>query len=409
MGCTSSKVDSEDTVRRCRERRRLMKEAVHSRHHFAAAHSDYLRSLRLTGSALSTFATFQAHLSVSPDLAGPVLLSRPDLLRQSSPAAAAPAPLVHHSEAPPPDPAPKFSEVPPSPAFDGFKLPHSLSESSPTATPEISERRSRNSKPKTFRKYPYLPENSTYAATPSQASSAWDWEKFYPPSPPSSEFFDRHLKEGHQECDEGDGDVTDDGRLHRHHLPRDRDHDGDDESDAGHQLHCGEEREEVRCSGWRDHYSTTTSSSVRSAGASERGDLMDDDDDDARSEVISATRSDLESSMDHHWHSRMNRHAGQSLPSEFASSSATGMSGRKEATGMSTTTSSDGPESSIRRGAAYDDSVLKMVVRHRDLKEIVAAIEEYFVKAAAAGEGVSDLLETGRAQFERSFRQLRSE
>ncbi|CAA7410981.1 unnamed protein product [Spirodela intermedia] len=410
MGCTSSKVDSEDIVRRCRERRRLMKEAVHSRHHFAAAHSDYLRSLRLTGSALSAFATFQAHLSVSPDLAGPVLLSRPDLLRQSSPAAAAAAPAaVHHSEAPPPAPAPKFSEVPPSPAFNGFKLPHILSESSPTATPEISERRSRNSKPKTFRKYPYLPENSTYATTPSQASSAWDWEKFYPPSPPSSEYFDRHLKEGHQECEEGNEDVSDGGWLHRHHLPKDRvldDDDDDDESDDGHQLHCGEEREEVRCSGWRDHYSTSSSSSVKSAGASERGDLMDDDDD-ARSEVISATRSDCGSSMDHHWHSRLNRHAGRSLPSEFASSSATGISGRKEATGTSTTTSSDWPESSVRRGAAYDDSVLKMVVRHRDLKEIVAAIEEYFVKAAAAGEGVSDMLETGRAQFERNFRQLR--
>lgn len=50
---------------------------------------------------------------------------------------------------------------------------------------------------------------------------------------------------------------------------------------------------------------------------------------------------------------------------------------------------------------------MKMVVRHRDLKEIVKAIEEYFERAAAAGEAVSDLLEIGRSQFDRSFRQLK--
>lgn len=48
-----------------------------------------------------------------------------------------------------------------------------------------------------------------------------------------------------------------------------------------------------------------------------------------------------------------------------------------------------------------------MVVRHRDLAEIVAAIKEYFDKAAAAGEQVSEMLETGRAQLDRSFRQLK--
>ncbi|KAH7849328.1 hypothetical protein Vadar_016362 [Vaccinium darrowii] len=50
MGCTASKLDNEDTVRRCKDRRRYMKDAVYARHHLAAAHSDYCRSLRLTGS-----------------------------------------------------------------------------------------------------------------------------------------------------------------------------------------------------------------------------------------------------------------------------------------------------------------------------------------------------------------------
>ncbi|XP_058784903.1 nitrate regulatory gene2 protein-like [Vicia villosa] len=41
-----------------------MKEAVYARHHLAAAHSDYCRSLRLTGTALSTFSAGEP-LSVS--------------------------------------------------------------------------------------------------------------------------------------------------------------------------------------------------------------------------------------------------------------------------------------------------------------------------------------------------------
>jgi hypothetical protein len=51
---------------------------------------------------------------------------------------------------------------------------------------------------------------------------------------------------------------------------------------------------------------------------------------------------------------------------------------------------------------------MRMVVRHRTLSEIVAAIEEYFVKAADAGDGVSELLEASRAQLDRNFRQIKS-
>ncbi|MQL80534.1 hypothetical protein Taro_012961 [Colocasia esculenta] len=425
MGCTSSKVDSEDTVRRCRDRRRLMKEAVHSRHHLAAAHSDYLRSLRLTGSALSAFASFQSHLSVSPDLAPTVLLrhvvsaDRREYQHQyryqhpSSPpraaAAAAVAPAVHAAAAPPPA-VKQFAPIPPSPSITSSKVPHILSESSPTSTPEISERRGKNSK-RGARKFPYLPENFTYATTPSQASSAWDWEKFYPPSPPGSEYFDRLQKE--REREEHGVAGRDDGHLDGHHLADGRDSDvEDDGSDDGDgKLHRREEhQEEVQCSDWRDRYSTSSSSSLKSGGGSGNGDELEDDDADTRSEVISAPRSDLgSSSMDRHRHPHFPHHLRRGPPSEFGSSSATGLSGRKGATAMSTS-SSEGPESSIRHergGAADDHSLLKMVVRHRDLKEIVAAIEEYFAKTAAAGEGVSDLLETGRAQFDRSFRQLK--
>ncbi|KAI7735089.1 hypothetical protein M8C21_004958 [Ambrosia artemisiifolia] len=50
---------------------------------------------------------------------------------------------------------------------------------------------------------------------------------------------------------------------------------------------------------------------------------------------------------------------------------------------------------------------MRMVVRHKDLVEIVGSIKEYFDKAADSGEQVSEMLETGRAQLDRSFRQLK--
>ena len=134
-----------------------------------------------------------------------------------------------------------------------------------------------------------------------------------------------------------------------------------------------EDEEQIRCSGWRDRFSSSSSSSVRSLGHSERD--LTEDEEDTRSELTSAARSDF-----------------GSFVNLFAADR------RKDESGMSTITTSDDRESAF-----------KLVVRHRDLKEIVNAVEEYFGKSATAGEEVSDLLETGRAQFDRSFRQLRSE
>ncbi|GMN73178.1 hypothetical protein TIFTF001_054831 [Ficus carica] len=67
MGCTALKLDNKDMVRRCKERLRLMKEAVDARHYLAAAHTDYFRSLRLTSSALSSFAFFEPPLRLRLD------------------------------------------------------------------------------------------------------------------------------------------------------------------------------------------------------------------------------------------------------------------------------------------------------------------------------------------------------
>ncbi|XLR04484.1 hypothetical protein S83_070682, partial [Arachis hypogaea] len=51
---------------------------------------------------------------------------------------------------------------------------------------------------------------------------------------------------------------------------------------------------------------------------------------------------------------------------------------------------------------------MKMVVQHKDLKEIVETIKESFDKAAVAGDQVSEMLQINQAQLDRSFKQLRS-
>ncbi|KAL5202354.1 hypothetical protein ABZP36_013306 [Zizania latifolia] len=56
MGCAQSRIDNEEAVARCKERRQWMKAAVTARNAFAAAHSAYAMSLRDTGAALSEFA-----------------------------------------------------------------------------------------------------------------------------------------------------------------------------------------------------------------------------------------------------------------------------------------------------------------------------------------------------------------
>ncbi|KAH7832882.1 hypothetical protein Vadar_001025 [Vaccinium darrowii] len=53
MGCTASKLDNEDTVRRCKDHRRYMKDAIYARHHLAAAHSDYCLEVVKAGEDLT--------------------------------------------------------------------------------------------------------------------------------------------------------------------------------------------------------------------------------------------------------------------------------------------------------------------------------------------------------------------
>ncbi|PIA50371.1 hypothetical protein AQUCO_01300841v1 [Aquilegia coerulea] len=373
MGCTASKLENEDTVRRCKERRRLIKEAVYARHHLAAAHSDYLRSLRLTGSALLDFSSGES-LSVS-DQTPPILLHNNINNNNNTTSSSSSSFRTHSDQIPlqqqqhhqrsklyhdssvtspslkPPPLPPQFSSSSPSssPTIRSSKLPHILSESSLSSTPIPRYKSSHDDE--RFTKLPPLSSiSSSFERTPSQASSAWNWENFYPPSPPDSEFFQQPKQQNQH------------SQQPNHHL------DGEEEEEET-------EREEVHCSEWGDHYSTTSSDT-------ESGNDDDDDDADRESRSELGSRSNFGSSVHNETQSKSNFRPKSEKFDEAGSSVSWNV-------------------------GAEQISDMKMVVRHRDLAEIAAAIKEYFEKAASGGESVSELLETGRAQLDRSFRQLK--
>lgn len=440
MGCAASKIDNEDVVRRCKERRRLMKAAVYARRHLAGAHADYCRSLRLTGSALSAFADNEP-LSVSDQTPAVFVLPR----RQRSPYSSAPAaaasqpsfrrapsasPAVPEAAVPearpPATPPPPPAAPPLSPTVASSKLPHILSasdrnpppprvggshhnphrrrNSKPMKLPHILSESSPNSSPRSLRSdftpgfYPTAYADSTYTSTPSQASSVWNWENCYPPSPPDSEFFDQRARSNNQRQpqpengEEGDGDASaSEYDFFRRDAPG-KVRDGEagakpyDFKRAAASIGGGggeTEREEVQCSDWGDHYSTTSSSEYV-----EEGDDDDDHDGASRSE-IGGTRSN------------------------FGGSARSGVVGaepmKPPQPEVSFGKSDDKSEDMSYGEHEMVEEENRMVVRHRDLKEIVDAIKENFDMAASAGEPVSVMLEIGRAQLDSSFKQLKSE
>ncbi|KAL5974178.1 hypothetical protein ACLOJK_030841 [Asimina triloba] len=61
MGCSSSKMDDEDPVQLCKNRRRFIKQAVEYRIRFAAGHAAYIQSLRRVSAALRTYVEGDEH------------------------------------------------------------------------------------------------------------------------------------------------------------------------------------------------------------------------------------------------------------------------------------------------------------------------------------------------------------
>ncbi|KAM0934025.1 hypothetical protein DsansV1_C33g0224421 [Dioscorea sansibarensis] len=137
MGCAQSRIDNEESVARCKERRLLMRSAVSSRNAFAAAHSAYTVSLKSTGAALSDFANADPLDSLPHD---------PSLPPSSSPGPPPPPPLppsaIPIDNPPPPPPPPSLSDFSSAPLHRSVSmpdLPGSLPKKPPSDPPTIFE------------------------------------------------------------------------------------------------------------------------------------------------------------------------------------------------------------------------------------------------------------------------------
>ncbi|KAE8693624.1 hypothetical protein F3Y22_tig00110796pilonHSYRG00024 [Hibiscus syriacus] len=106
MGCAQSRIENEESVVRCKDRKNLMKDAVVARNAFAAGHAGYAISLKNTGAALSDYGHGEAE-----------------------------EPLEHQHEIPPLDATPQ--PPPPPPMMDNLPPPPPLPNFSPSPVPPI--------------------------------------------------------------------------------------------------------------------------------------------------------------------------------------------------------------------------------------------------------------------------------
>jgi hypothetical protein len=337
-----------------------MKEAVYARHYLAAAHSDYCNSLRLTGSALCTFAAGEP-LAVSDDI--PAVFVNTTTKKTHQPPPPPPSATVTTSKLPNTSETRRRKPPP--------KLPHILSDSSVCSTP-------RSEFPNWF-----FPTAHQAPSTASETSSVWNWENFHPPpSPPNSEYFRQLSQPPNHKSKipnlEATGSDSESDSFYnmfhsKNHIQKLKIQTINSYSQNQHQLNSSKaegferersepepepkpepdpdrsetEREEVRCSDWEDCYGSTSSSD--------------------REEEIDGLRSSA----------KPESVTGGDIPAR-----------KDEKTG--------------------DVKEEKVTMKHKDLKEIVDAVRENFEKAAVAGDELSEMLQISRAQLDRSFSQLKS-
>lgn len=138
MGCAQSRIENEEAVSRCKDRKQHMKDAVTARNAFAAAHSSYAMALKNTGAALSDFAHGE---SSAPNTTSLPSSSSASAFAAVAAAAAAASSIQAPMETPlpPPPPLPDFSPSPLQRAVSMPDLPTKKFSSKPHSDPTIRE------------------------------------------------------------------------------------------------------------------------------------------------------------------------------------------------------------------------------------------------------------------------------
>ncbi|KAF3446461.1 hypothetical protein FNV43_RR11640 [Rhamnella rubrinervis] len=117
MGCAQSRIDNEESVCRCKDRKILMKDAVTARNAFASGHSGYAVALKNTGAALSDYGHGETEETT-------------ELHHLQQPLDSASEPP------PPPPPPPPIDNLPPPPPLPNFS-PSPINLKRATSMPEI--------------------------------------------------------------------------------------------------------------------------------------------------------------------------------------------------------------------------------------------------------------------------------
>ncbi|KAJ0770263.1 hypothetical protein HanPI659440_Chr07g0255251 [Helianthus annuus] len=131
MGCAQSKIENEEAVSRCKDRRNFMKEAVTARNAFASGHSGYAMALKNTGAALSDYAQGEAeevYLHLGGGGGGGGEASEPPPppppnMEQPLPPPPPPDPAEAEAYSPVPPPMPSFSPTPTPPLQRSVTMP----------------------------------------------------------------------------------------------------------------------------------------------------------------------------------------------------------------------------------------------------------------------------------------------
>ncbi|KOM28674.1 hypothetical protein LR48_Vigan561s006400 [Vigna angularis] len=166
MGCAQSRIDNEESVSRCKDRKNLMKDAVVARNAFAAGHSGYAVALKNTGAALSDYALGETH-----DPHPPLPLDPPTVTSGPPPP---PPPPIEDSLPPPPPPLPEFSPVPltraatmPAGAMHhSSPVPLTIAEEEEEETPKLVKKTAGSLSPEMKTPPPPMPESK---------GMAWDY------------------------------------------------------------------------------------------------------------------------------------------------------------------------------------------------------------------------------------------
>ncbi|KAL3824350.1 hypothetical protein ACJIZ3_020379 [Penstemon smallii] len=130
MGCSQSKIENEETVNRCKERKQFMERAVTARNKFAAAHSSHAVSFKNTGAALSDFSQ------------GEVIFPSSGATNTGGATPPHPLPAYENFIAPPPPLPPSFTNSPTlqrAATMPEFAIPEPVNRHSDTIIEEENE------------------------------------------------------------------------------------------------------------------------------------------------------------------------------------------------------------------------------------------------------------------------------